>query len=238
MQIMNNKSFKVFQFNKNNLWWVSVVANLFLTLCFLIAIMLFVFSCLTSECIVVGASMVPTYNADDKAGNDIVFVNKFDNDYEYGDIVVVNMSNADPIIKRVIGVGGDVIDVVLTEGGYKLEINGKIIEETYINYRYDISDVIDQNGMKDYYIMITGDMRVNYPELFNSEGKLVVPDGEFFVLGDNRHESKDSMYYGTFKQKDIIGTVEHTLYRGQNKFSFYVKYLCGGKILSTILNCF
>ncbi len=235
---MNKQIFRVFDFNNNKLWWVNVIANLFLSLCLVIALMLFLFSCLTTECVVVGASMVPTYNADDKAGNDIVFVNKFDNSYEFGDIVVVKLANSEPIIKRVIGVGGDIIDIVLTDWGYKLEINGKIIEEDYINYKYDSSSIIEQNGMKDYYIMFSGDMKVNYAELFNAEGKLVVPEGEYFVLGDNRHESKDSMYYGTFAKEDIIGTVEHSLYRGKDKFLFYVEYISRGKIFSTIANCF
>lgn len=235
---MNKQTFKIYQFNTNKLWWVNAIANLFLTLCLIIAVILFAFSCITSECIVVGASMVPTYNADDKAGNDIVFVNKYDNDYEFGDVVVIRLQDAEPIIKRVIAVGGDVVDILLTDAGYKLEINGKIIEEDYINYKLDNSDVIEQNGMKDYYIMFAGDMKVNYPELFNAEGKLIVPEGEYFVLGDNRHESKDSMYYGTFKGEDIIGTVEHSLYRGEGKLKFYVNYVCSGKIFSTIANCF
>lgn len=235
---MNKQTFRIYQFNNNKLWWVNAIANLFLTLCLIVAVMLFVFSCVTSECIVVGASMVPTYNADDKAGNDIVFVNKYDDDYERGDVVVIELPNAEPIIKRVIGVGGDIIDIVLTADGYKLEINGKIIEEDYINYKYDASHIVDQNGMKDYYIMFTGDTRINYPELFNAEGKMVIPEGEYFVLGDNRHESKDSMYYGTFEKEDIVGTVEHSLKNGKGKFRFYVNYICSGKIFSTIANCF
>ena len=68
--------------------------------------------------------------------------------------------------------------------------------------------------------------------------KLVIPEGEYFVLGDNRHESKDSMYYGTFEKDEIIGTVEHSLERGKGKFSFFVDYIWRGKIFSTIANCF
>ena len=234
---MKNKTFKIYQFNNNNNWLLTSLANLFVTLCFIVAITLFVFSCISAECVVVGDSMIPTYNSDPKADNDVVFVNKFDKDYKFGDIVVINIANADPIIKRVIGVGGDVIDIVYTDYGYKLEINGKIIDEDYINYKYD-RDMDMQNGMKDYYILFTGDMRVNFPELFNEQGKLVVPIGEYFVLGDNRHESKDSMYYGTFKGEDFVGTVENLLEAGESKFSFYVNYVIKGKIFTSILNCF
>lgn len=234
---MNKQLFKVFQFNRNSKWWLNSIANIILSFCFVIVIMLFVFSCITAECVVVGASMVPTYNSDSKADNDIVFVNKYDNDYKYGDIVVVNIENHDPIIKRVIGVGGDIIDIVSTEYGYKLEINGKIIDEEYINYKYD-TDINKQNGMLDYFTMFNSDMKVAFPELFNLEGKLIVPEGEYFVLGDNRHESKDSMYYGTFAKEDIIGTVEHSLNPNTSKFEFYVDYIVTGKFFTSISNCF
>lgn len=232
------KQFSVLQFKTNKFWWMPCISNIFVSLCFVVALILFVFSSITTECVVVGASMVPTYNADKKADNDIVFVNKYDNDYEFGDIVVVNLNNADPIIKRVIAVGGDVVDIVLTESGYKLEINGKIIEEEYLNYKYNVSDVILQNGMREYFILFHGDMKVNFAEYYNEQGKFVVPDGEYFVLGDNRHESKDSMYYGTFTCDEIIGTVEYSLRAGKNKFAFYVDYVVHGKFFDSIANCF
>ncbi len=35
---------------------------------------------------------------------------------------------------------------------------------------------------------------------------------EYFVLGDNREDSKDSRYYGCFNKKDILGTTNFILY--------------------------
>lgn len=235
---MYKQQFTVYQFNKNKHWWISCLANFFLVVCFIIAFILITFSSITTECVVVGVSMVPTYNADAKSDNDIVFVNKYDNDYEFGDVVVINIEGSSPIIKRVIGVGGDVIDIVLTEWGYKLEINGTIIDEDYINYKYNVTDVVKQNGMQDYYKMFNGDTKIHFPELFDQEGKIVVPENQYFVLGDNRHESKDSMYYGTFTKEDIIGTVEHSLSGDGSKFVFFCEYIFGGKIIKSIVNCF
>lgn len=214
------------------------MANFFLVVCFILATILITFSSVMTECVVVGASMVPTYNSDPKADNDIVFVNKYDSDYEFGDIVVIDIDNSSPIIKRVIGVGGDVIDIVATDWGFKLEINGKIVDEDYINYKYNVTDINEQNGMKDYYKMFVGDTKIQFPELFREDGKMVVPENEYFVLGDNRHESKDSMYYGTFERDDIVGTVEHSLGGNESKFLFYCNYIFRGKFIKTIGNCF
>ena len=40
----------------------------------------------------------------------------------------------------------------------------------------------------------------------------VVPKGEYFVLGDNRTNSLDSRVFGTFKEKDILGKTNLTVY--------------------------
>ena len=76
--------------------------------------------------------MYPTLNSVSQTKNDIVFVNPYNKDLNYGDIVVVGLENEN-IIKRVVGLSGDTIDIVFDEYEYKLERNGKIIVENYIN---------------------------------------------------------------------------------------------------------
>lgn len=225
--------------------FLNFIGNLFFAYCMIIAIALIIFSSVTIECRVVGPSMQPTLNADTKAGNDIVYVNKYDRDFCYGDIVVLNVANnKDPLIKRVIGVGGDIIDIVDNGNGYKLEVNGKLIEEDYLKIDYSIVDPRCQDGND---ISHSGFLvlQEKFPELFVEMTidnkvckKLKVPDGEVFVLGDNRHVSRDSTFYGTFKNNQIDGIVERIRYSKDGSFNFYWDYIVKGKFFETISKCF
>jgi len=70
------------------------------------------------------------------------------------------------IVKRVIGLAGDTVSYSTTEG--KLNINGKLIDEPYLN------------GV------------APSAEEFNSG---VIPEGYIWVMGDNRPNSADSRYH-------------------------------------------
>ena len=86
-------------------------------------------------------------------------------------------------IKRVIGLPGDTIEYKNDE----LYINGKEYEEPYLDD--------DQP--------LTSDFTLN--DLFGAEK---VPEGELFVLGDNRRISKDSRIIGMIKEKNIMADVK------------------------------
>ncbi len=110
---------------------------------------------------------------------DVLLINKHINP-DYGDIVIISgeKANGDLIIKRIIGKGGD--EIVIENGGvYR---NGKKLNEPYVKGRtyYD-------NG--------------------TSKKTYVIPEGEFFFLGDNRENSSDSRVFGTCKQNQIEGVV-------------------------------
>jgi len=235
---MIRKDFKVVKPNTLFDKVLVMIGNLFFIYCLISATALIIFSSVTVECVVIGSSMQPTFNENIKAGNDVVYVNSMNNEYGFGDIVVIDIDDTDPIIKRVIGVGGDVIDILFNEDyGYKIEINGKLIEEDYLKYDYEQPDPNMQDGVASTYLRFHTELKDQFPELF-VDGKLVVPDGEVFVLGDNRHDSKDSTYYGTFSEQEIVGKVELVRYHDQSEFWFYCSYVTQGKFFQTIQGCF
>jgi signal peptidase I len=123
---------------------------------------------------------------------------------ECGDIVVVqdeSKSVKHPIIKRIIAMGGQTVRVTPTD----IYVDGVKLDETYVytedhfdpdglstEYRYS---VFPQDGIKD---LVVNQVDGAYYEI-------VVPDGELFLLGDHRNNSKDSREIGTVKEDAVIG---------------------------------
>ena len=102
---------------------------------------------------------------------------------EKGDIVIVDSSNlGKPIVKRVIAEGGDTIDINFDTGA--VTVNGEVLDEPYIN---DLTKR-DEGGQV-------------YP--------LTIPDGYYFVMGDNRMNSLDSRSaaVGLVPEDEIMGKV-------------------------------
>jgi len=107
------------------------------------------------------------------------------------------------VVKRVIGMPGDEILVrdkevyingVIFSEGYEQYVDSTIIPRDHPNLTDRFKIFWHENGEKKF--MGTRD---NF-------GPVTVPDGKYFVLGDNRDVSKDSRYWGFLERKDITGT--------------------------------
>ncbi len=131
---------------------------------------------------VVGPSMEPNY----KSG-DLLFLNKISYKFKEPrlfDVVVIANDDTKYMIKRIIGLPGDTIEYK----DNKLYINGEATKEYF-----DISGITKDFSLTQF----------NYD---------IIPDGYYFVLGDNRENSKDSRVYGLISRDDIIGKVQFRIW--------------------------
>ena len=95
------------------------------------------------------------------------------------------LEQPEAFIKRVIGVPGDRVKVVTNQGVF---INDEPLEEPY---HYD---------------------SINYLPEYSTE-EITIPEGYYYVLGDNRNHSYDSHYWGLLSEKRIIGKAAFIIYR-------------------------
>lgn len=137
--------------------------------------------------------------------------------YERGDIIAFYGNLEDPLnkslqdasgniqetryVKRVVAVGGDTVE------GKKdgLYINGEKADEPYLaneQKAFPIEWNIQNLAKGEYWA--------------DDKNATVVPEGEYFVLGDNREVSDDSRYFGFINPSSILGKV-YQLKWNQNK---------------------
>ncbi|WP_248561145.1 signal peptidase I [Niallia sp. NCCP-28] len=163
---------------KNEVWEWSKALIIAVLLAFVIRYFLF------APIVVDGESMMPTLHDQDR-----MIVNKLNykiSDPKRFDIIVFHAPEGKDYIKRIIGLPGDALE-------YKddvLYINGKAYEEPYLEeYKKQVVD---------------GPLTESFT-LEEKTGKKTVPEGELFVMGDNRRDSKDSRHIGTVSFEKVLG---------------------------------
>ena len=135
-----------------------------------------------------GHSMLNTLHHGDRL---LVVNSMLYHDYKYGDIVILRKNGVfddDPIVKRVIAVEGQTVDIDFTEG--IVYVDGEALEEDYIREPTYTAE--------------------------GTEFPLTVPEGSIFVMGDNRNGSSDSRDYrlGTVDTRYVIGKAAFLIFPG------------------------
>jgi signal peptidase I len=96
-------------------------------------------------------------------------------DFVLGTFGITAPDSAEHLVKRVIGLPGDVVECCDPQG--RLIVNGVAVEETYVRAGSTPSDV---------------------------EFKVTVPEGSYWVMGDNRSNSTDSRFHQDLPSKGFV----------------------------------
>ena len=207
-------------------WWLDWTAGLFPVIIVVFLLRSFLFEPFK----IPSGSMIPTLLI-----NDLILVNKFhygvrlpvinlkvlnNNSPQRGDVMVFRYPPKPSLdyIKRVVGVPGDEVAYL----NKKLTINGKPVSKTALPDFFD-EDTLrygkqfeEVNGTKKYRLLNDDDRPAfiagteDFPNKqncrYSSEGVVCkVPDGHYFMMGDNRDNSLDSRYWGFVPEKNIVG---------------------------------
>ncbi len=120
-----------------------------------------------------------------------------------GDIAVFHypVDPAQHFVKRVIGLPGDRVRMV----NKQVLVNGVPLKEPYAHFSHPADDVFRDNFPRlDVMSGPTPEWWLQLRKLVE-DGQLIVPEGHYFVMGDNRDNSSDSRYWGFVPRANIIG---------------------------------
>lgn len=166
----------------------SIVYNL-LQLVAILGISLFLRKYVFSPIEVLGTSMEPTYHESDR-----VWQTSLKKPERFDIITFPSPRDEKRIIKRVVGLPGD----SLRYENDQLYINDQAYDEPYLEeFKNKLTDGIP----------LTKDFSLEQLETLDTPKTKVIPEGKYFVLGDNRRATDDSRYFGFVDEKAINGVV-------------------------------
>ena len=121
-----------------------------------------------------------------------------------GDIIVFRypVNPAEHFVKRVIALPGDRVHLL----NRRVYVNGVAAKEPYVHYSSPVPDTFRDDFPRLNLPVpgLEGTWWLQMKKLVE-DGDLIIPEGYYFVLGDNRDESLDSRYWGFVPRENIVG---------------------------------
>jgi signal peptidase I len=207
-------------------WWLDWTAGLFPVIIAVFLLRSFLFEPFK----IPSGSMIPTLLV-----GDLILVNKFTygirlpvlnikvtegNKPQRGDVMVFRYPPKPSLdyIKRVVGVPGDTVAYL----NKRLTINGQVIATSTLPEFFDedamryFKQYEETLGDKKHRLLNDDDRPAFVPGADNFAGRdgcsytiegvtCKVPEGQYFMMGDNRDNSLDSRYWGFVPDKNIVG---------------------------------
>ncbi len=152
-----------------------------------------------------------------------------------GDIVVFKAPKHpwQDYVKRVVGVGGDIIEFDLQNRTLTVTHDGKKKEYSYENigfnpdYFYYGNAQFErvESGAVTHHILNNNFPLNIAPYYFKQEGqpvgRWVVPENHYFMMGDNRDNSEDSRFWGFVSEQAIVGQAVSVIFSLDKKANQY-----------------
>jgi signal peptidase I len=120
-----------------------------------------------------------------------------------GDVLVFDPAHEGgrmKLVKRLIGMPGDTLQ--MRDG--RLQINGSVVEEPYVKHA-GVDDHHDPEMLWQLAYLLPEADSASWTPTRDNWGPLAVPEGFYFLLGDNREGSRDSRYWGLIERWRIEG---------------------------------
>lgn len=175
-----------------------------------------------------GESMMETVH-----NGDIIICLRINDNYTYGDLVTVpavrkNDLNGQSIIliKRVVACPGDKIVFKKSSGGEVLFYLDKGSGFKRVDEPFTLDEKMKSSIFTSQYMFSSGQYTLYNGEIedvYNEGADCIISLGsnEYFLLGDNRNNSRDSREYGPFEKQNFLGKVIAIYSKGTTGYGFF-----------------